>query len=122
MRVSADESVAEMLKQRVRVLIWVMTSPQSLRRARAVKKTWGTKCDLLLFFSSANNTEIPTIGLDVKEGREHLFGKTAKAFDYIYENYFPLADWFMKVGGYKMSAISQQILTSNSVSKTSDGL
>ncbi|PVD33020.1 hypothetical protein C0Q70_08468 [Pomacea canaliculata] len=92
----ADESVAEMLKQRVRVLIWVMTSPQSLPRARAVKKTWGTKCDLLLFFSSANNTEIPTIGLDVKEGREHLFGKTAQAFDYIYENYFPLADWFMK--------------------------
>ncbi|XP_025089369.1 glycoprotein-N-acetylgalactosamine 3-beta-galactosyltransferase 1-like isoform X1 [Pomacea canaliculata] len=93
----ADESVAEVLKQRVRVLIWVMTSPKNLHKARAVKNTWGSRCDLLLFFSSENNTELPTIELDVEEGREHLYEKTTQAFDYIYENYFDMADWFMKV-------------------------
>lgn len=96
-RETVDESVADKLKQRVRVLIWVMTSPKTVEKARAVKNTWGSRCDLLLFFSSENNTEIPIIELDVEEGREHLFEKTTQAFDYIYENYFDMADWFMKV-------------------------
>ena len=82
---------------KVRILCWIMTSPENLdSKARHVKKTWGKRCDVLLFMSSVTNDKFPTIGFDVPEGREHLTAKTMLAFRYVYENYLDEADWFMK--------------------------
>ena len=74
-----------------------MTCPQNLeKKAVHVKKTWGKRCNILLFFSSTTNVSFPTIGLNVSEGREHLTAKTMQAFRYVYEKYTDAADWFMK--------------------------
>ncbi|KAK7091829.1 glycoprotein-N-acetylgalactosamine 3-beta-galactosyltransferase 1-like [Littorina saxatilis] len=96
--VAVDESEARRLQKKVRVLVWVMTSPKSLDRARVVKSTWGTRADkdLFVFMSSEKDPSLPTVALAVKEGRDHLTAKTMQAFDYIYKHYFQKADFFMK--------------------------
>lgn len=74
-----------------------MTGPQNLdKKAVHVKKTWGKRCTKLIFFSSVTNETFPTIGLNISEGREHLTGKTMRAFKYVYDHFFDEADWFMK--------------------------
>ncbi|KAK7110719.1 glycoprotein-N-acetylgalactosamine 3-beta-galactosyltransferase 1-like [Littorina saxatilis] len=93
-----DDSAARELAKKVKVMIWVMTSPSTLHdRAKAVRDTWGQRAEQLLFFSSAHNKTFPTIGLNVSEGREHLTAKTMLGFRYLYDNHFDEADWFMKV-------------------------
>ncbi|KAL3832304.1 hypothetical protein ACJMK2_023958 [Sinanodonta woodiana] len=92
-----DDNVARKLQNKVKILIWVMTSPENLeKKAVHVKKTWGKRVDKLLFFSSQSNSFFPVVGLNVSEGRNHLTAKTVGAFNYIYDHHFNDADWFMK--------------------------
>lgn len=89
--------MAKDLEKKIRILCWVMTSPQNLDvKAIHVKRTWAKRCNVLVFISSTTNTTFPTIGLNVSEGREHLTAKTMQAFKYVYDKYFNDADWFMK--------------------------
>ncbi|KAK4010680.1 hypothetical protein OUZ56_019812 [Daphnia magna] len=82
---------------KVRILCWVMTTPANHEtKALAVKETWGPRCNVLLFMSSANDTKLPAIGLPVGEGREELWGKTREAFRYVWERYQDEVDWFFK--------------------------
>lgn len=74
-----------------------MTGPQNLEtKAKHVKATWAQHCNKILFMSSEENKNFPTVGLETKEGRDHLYWKTIKAFQYVHEHYFDEADWFMK--------------------------
>ncbi|OWF40668.1 glycoprotein-N-acetylgalactosamine 3-beta-galactosyltransferase 1-like isoform X1 [Mizuhopecten yessoensis] len=92
-----NDKVAKDLEKKIRILCWVMTSPQNLdKKAIHVKRTWAKRCNVLVFISSTTNTSFPTVGLDVSEGREHLTAKTMKAFKYVYEKHFNDADWFVK--------------------------
>ncbi|XP_067951590.1 glycoprotein-N-acetylgalactosamine 3-beta-galactosyltransferase 1-like isoform X2 [Watersipora subatra] len=94
-----DTSLADMLYSKVRILCWVMTSPDNLeKKAIHVYKTWAHKCNKLLFISSKENKTFPApvIRVETEEGREHLTAKTMHAFKYIYDNHFTDADWFMK--------------------------
>ncbi|GAB1605906.1 glycoprotein-N-acetylgalactosamine 3-beta-galactosyltransferase 1-like [Argonauta hians] len=92
-----DYTMADTLKKKVRVLCWIMTGPKTLNtKAIHVKHTWGRRCNKILFMSSVTDPKFPTVGLNISEGREHLTGKTMKAFSYIYKNYFNDYDWFMK--------------------------
>lgn len=111
------------MAKKVRVLCWVMTGPKNHQsKARHVKATWGKRCNVLLFMSSAAgisnvikikivihrmlvtiyscclflDTSLPTVVLPVKEGRDNLWAKTKEAFKYAYEKYKDKADWFMK--------------------------
>jgi glycoprotein-N-acetylgalactosamine 3-beta-galactosyltransferase len=86
------------LYDKVRVLCWVMTSPENhKKKAIHVKKTWGKRCNKILFMSSAEDLELEAIALPVGEGRNNLWAKTKEAFKYIYEKHLDDADWFFKV-------------------------
>ncbi|XP_058475875.1 glycoprotein-N-acetylgalactosamine 3-beta-galactosyltransferase 1-like [Solea solea] len=80
----------------VRILCWIMTGPQNLKgKAKHVKATWTRHCDKVLFMSSVE-TDFPTVGLNVSEGRQNLYWKTIRAFQYVHRHHFDEADWFVK--------------------------
>ncbi|XP_072109512.1 glycoprotein-N-acetylgalactosamine 3-beta-galactosyltransferase 1-like isoform X2 [Mobula birostris] len=92
-----NTSLADDLYKKVRILCWVMTGPQNLAtKAKHVKATWAKKCNVVLFMSSEENKDFPTVGLGVKEGRDQLYWKTIKAFHYVFEHHLNEADWFLK--------------------------
>lgn len=92
-----DTSVSDQLFQDVRVLCWVMTHESNLKsKATAVRKTWGKRCNKLLFSADHENPDFPTIKIDVKNGRDYLSHKTFATFQYVYDNHMDDADWFMK--------------------------
>lgn len=76
----------------------VMTAPQNHRqRADHVQATWGKRCDKLLFMSTQEDSSLDeVVVLNVTEDRQHLWGKTKKAFQYAHSHYLDSADWFVK--------------------------
>ena len=74
----------------------VTTTPSSIKRALAVKATWGSRCDILLFISDTNDPELPSIKVCDIQDRDHLWCKTKRGFKYVYDLYYDQADWFMK--------------------------
>uniref|UniRef100_A0A3P8V9L8 N-acetylgalactosaminide beta-1,3-galactosyltransferase n=1 Tax=Cynoglossus semilaevis TaxID=244447 RepID=A0A3P8V9L8_CYNSE len=92
-----DSRAADLLYKKVRVLCWVMTGPYNLQsKARHVKATWSRHCNMVVFMSSVEDSDFPTVGLGTKEGRDQLYWKTIKAFHYVYEHHADEADWFLK--------------------------
>ncbi|ALC46076.1 CG2983 [Drosophila busckii] len=90
-------TLADQLAKEVRVLCWIMTSPKNHdTKALAVKRTWGKRCNKLLFMSSVDNEYEDTITLQTEGGRDNLWGRTKAAFKYVYEHHFDEADWFLK--------------------------
>lgn len=85
------------LYNNTRVLCWIMTNPYNhLTKAIHIHRTWGRRCNKLLFMSSQLDEELQTIALPVEEGRQHLWYKTKLALKYIYDHHFEDADWFLK--------------------------
>ncbi|KAK2897657.1 glycoprotein-N-acetylgalactosamine 3-beta-galactosyltransferase 1-A [Channa argus] len=92
-----DSWVADVLFQKVRVLCWVMTGPYNIQsRAHHVRATWSRHCNVVVFMSSVEDPDFPTVGLGTKEGRDQLYWKTIRAFHYVYEHHANEADWFLK--------------------------
>ncbi|XP_017075049.1 LOW QUALITY PROTEIN: glycoprotein-N-acetylgalactosamine 3-beta-galactosyltransferase 1 [Drosophila eugracilis] len=92
-----NTTVAEQLKKEVRILCWVMTNPTNhKKKARHVKRTWAKRCNILLFMSSGEDEELPTVKLNVGEGRENLWAKVKEAFKYVYKHHYNDADFFYK--------------------------
>ncbi|XP_035169474.1 glycoprotein-N-acetylgalactosamine 3-beta-galactosyltransferase 1-B-like, partial [Oxyura jamaicensis] len=94
---AVNASEARALQRRVRILCWVMTAPGSLAtKARHVRATWARHCDLALFMSSRPDPDFPAVGLPVGEGRQQLYWKTIRAFQYVHRHHLGRADWFLK--------------------------
>jgi glycoprotein-N-acetylgalactosamine 3-beta-galactosyltransferase len=91
--------VATALNRAVRVLCWVMTTPDNhLSKAVHIQATWGRRCTKLLFVSEQEDTgALSAIRVDVEAGREHLTAKTMSAFQHIYDHHIDDAEWFLKV-------------------------
>uniref|UniRef100_A0A8B9GN28 Glycoprotein-N-acetylgalactosamine 3-beta-galactosyltransferase 1 n=1 Tax=Astyanax mexicanus TaxID=7994 RepID=A0A8B9GN28_ASTMX len=94
--VSFQLSVATNLTQRVRLLCWILTAPQFLEsRAKHVNAAWAKRCNIVLYMSS-ENSDFPTVKLNVSEGRDQLYWKTIRAFQYLHQHHLDDADWFLK--------------------------
>ena len=46
--------------------------------------------------SSKSDSDLPTVRLNVTEGRDKLWAKTKNAFTYVYRNHHQDYDWFVK--------------------------
>ena len=64
-------------------------------RVPAIKDTWGSKCDKLLFISDENDNTIPTIQLG-QPGYKNLWSKTREMFIMAHREYLESFDWFLK--------------------------
>uniref|UniRef100_A0A182J6M8 Glycoprotein-N-acetylgalactosamine 3-beta-galactosyltransferase 1 n=1 Tax=Anopheles atroparvus TaxID=41427 RepID=A0A182J6M8_ANOAO len=92
---STDRSIN--LTESVRVLCWVMTTPENHQeKVVHLKATWGARCNKLLIMSSVADPVVGSIALPVEEGRKSLWNKTREAFRYIYERHLEEYDWFFK--------------------------
>uniref|UniRef100_UPI0037E881D2 glycoprotein-N-acetylgalactosamine 3-beta-galactosyltransferase 1-B n=1 Tax=Semicossyphus pulcher TaxID=241346 RepID=UPI0037E881D2 len=95
--IGEDGLIADELYKKVRILCWVMTGPNNLeKKARHVKSTWSRHCNIVIFMSSVDDPDFPTVGLGTREGRDQLYWKTIKAYHYAYEHHANEADWFLK--------------------------
>ena len=81
----------------VKILCWIMTYPANhYSRAVHVKNTWGSHCDKLLFMSSEEDKQLGAINLNVSEGRQNLWGRTKRGFQYCYQHHREEFHWFVK--------------------------
>lgn len=63
-------------RQRVRVLCWVNTYHANHEaRVRAIQRTWGRRCDKILFMSDVEDPEIPTVRVMAPPLHETLWQK-----------------------------------------------
>lgn len=93
-----NETLADELYDKVKILCWILTGPKNhMDKAIHIKKTWGQRCNKLIFISSKADKELGVVALPVEEGRNGLWGKTKGAFRYSYKHHFSDADWFLKV-------------------------
>ncbi|XP_055356103.1 glycoprotein-N-acetylgalactosamine 3-beta-galactosyltransferase 1-like [Paramacrobiotus metropolitanus] len=79
-----------------KILCWVLTQPDNKEKAYAVKRTWGKRCDTLIFVSSVNDTDLPAVDSQVFEDRRYLWDKTKFGFRFAYKNHLSTHDWFFK--------------------------
>lgn len=94
--VDRDERMANNSTNTSRILCWIMTGPKNLQsRTRHIRASWAKRCDITLYMSSFGSA-FPTVELNVSEGRENLYWKTIRAFQYIHKYYLDQADWFLK--------------------------
>ncbi|CAL1537637.1 unnamed protein product [Lymnaea stagnalis] len=92
-----NDVIAKQLFKTVRIACWILTSPQNLeKKAIHVKNTWTKRCNVVVFISSQKNDSFPTVGVNAKEGRQHLTAKSMQAFKYLYDHHLGDADWFLK--------------------------
>lgn len=95
--VYVNTAVADDLRKKVRVLCWILTYPDNhVKRALPVKMTWGKHCNKFLIMSTAEDSVVGTIAINVTEERDYLWGKTKKALQYIHKHHLNDFDWFYK--------------------------
>lgn len=93
-----NRTLASRLYAEVRILCWILTTPKNHeKRAVHVKNTWGKRCNKLLFMSTEHDKSIDSIALNVSvDSPSTTWGKTKRAFQYIYQHHRTDADWFLK--------------------------
>lgn len=91
-----NQTPADKSNGTIRILCWIMTMPKYLEtRTQHVRATWAKHCDRVLYMSSTS-TDFPTVGLNVSEGRENLYWKTIRAFQFLHQHHMHDMDWFLK--------------------------
>ncbi|XP_046371155.2 glycoprotein-N-acetylgalactosamine 3-beta-galactosyltransferase 1-like [Haliotis rufescens] len=89
-----DDRLARAVLNRTRILCWVMIRDGGNVKARALRATWGKRCDKLLFFGI--DDEFAAIDLRTQEGKRFLAAKTFTCLKYIHKYHLNDADWFLK--------------------------
>ena len=76
-------------------IVQTTNTGKHIKRALAVKKTWGRRCDGFLFASDERNHSLPAMKFS-KSGRQYITFKMRNAYRYVYEKYGKHFDWFVK--------------------------
>lgn len=59
-----NSSIAQQLYNEVRVLCWVLTKPDNhQKKAQHVKRTWGSRCNKLIFMSTIEGIHLVLFGM-----------------------------------------------------------
>ncbi|RHY32780.1 hypothetical protein DYB32_002250 [Aphanomyces invadans] len=83
--------------EQLRVLCWVNTFNMTHDRARAIKSTWGRRCDKLLFMSNVEDPTIPTVRVVAPPTHEHLWQKHRYVVRVLAREFDPASyDWIFK--------------------------
>ncbi|XP_078123638.1 glycoprotein-N-acetylgalactosamine 3-beta-galactosyltransferase 1 [Sander vitreus] len=91
-----NKSSADNSPHTTRILCWIMAGPNNLEsRTKHIRETWAKRCNIVLYMSSVK-TDFPTVELNVSEGRDNLYWKTIRAFQYVHQHHLDQADWFLK--------------------------
>nr|XP_044251053.1 glycoprotein-N-acetylgalactosamine 3-beta-galactosyltransferase 1 [Drosophila takahashii] len=89
--------LASRLFNETRVLCMVITSPKNHQsRAIHIQRTWGKRCNKVIFMSSKADKELGSVVLNVREGYSNSWPKTRASLEYVYKHYFEKYDWFLK--------------------------
>uniref|UniRef100_A0A6P4FL10 Glycoprotein-N-acetylgalactosamine 3-beta-galactosyltransferase 1 n=1 Tax=Drosophila rhopaloa TaxID=1041015 RepID=A0A6P4FL10_DRORH len=93
----SPHELASHLFNKTRVLCMVLTSPKNHQsRAIHLQRTWGTRCNKLIFMSTKADKELGAVALKVREGYSNLWPKTRASLQYVYKHHFRNYDWFLK--------------------------
>ncbi|KAF1742147.1 hypothetical protein MXB_4159 [Myxobolus squamalis] len=80
-----------------KILCLCLTYPSKEKLVESVLKTWGPKCDKLIFATKPLLLDVPTIPVNIsKESRGNLWNKIRQSFIYIHDNYIDEYEWFIK--------------------------
>lgn len=91
------DAKALQMKRDVKILCWILTSPKyHTTRARAVKDTWGKRCNKLIFISTETDDVLGSVALQVEDGYNMLWPKTREAFKLLFDQYLHDYEWFFK--------------------------
>jgi hypothetical protein len=94
---SNNDSLAHSLFLQVRVLCIVTTTPENhKKKAIHVKRTWGKRCNKLIFASTSKDEKLGSIAFNVDPSRDGLWDKTKESFKYAYKNHLDEFDWILK--------------------------
>lgn len=89
--------ISNVIYENVRILCWIMTHPNNTyKKAIHINETWGKKCTKLIFINADMNSNLPSVDLNVTDGRKYLWQKTKKALAYLYKTELNNYDWFLK--------------------------
>uniref|UniRef100_A0A914E314 Glycoprotein-N-acetylgalactosamine 3-beta-galactosyltransferase 1 n=1 Tax=Acrobeloides nanus TaxID=290746 RepID=A0A914E314_9BILA len=92
-----ESELAKEIRENVRIFCWIMTSKNNTNsRAVHIHATWASRCNKHVFITANEGSDLPSIDLNVTEGRNYLWAKTKSAFKYIYEKELNNYDWFLK--------------------------
>ena len=81
-----------------RILCFVATYEKNHQKnVRAIKDTWGSRCDIIYFASSATDPSLPSFTVNcTKHDHDHLWCKTQKGIIYGVDTYKDGWDWMLK--------------------------
>ncbi|KAF1744283.1 hypothetical protein MXB_1438 [Myxobolus squamalis] len=82
----------------LKILCLSLTHPSKENYVKSVLKTWGPKCDKLLFASRPLKIRAPMIQINItEESRENLWIKVRQSFIQIHDKLIDQFDWFLKL-------------------------